>query len=171
MIFIMTATPIQLHQVEGFSIDATAFVIQSHILAMYLPSLFTGFLLEKVGLLRVLLLGVLGLLASVLISLTVHGYIGYWAALVMLGVGWNFLFVGGTVLLTRSYFPPERFKAQATNDFTVFGTQAFVSLSAGTVLYVANWYVLNLIVLPLLFVTFIAILLIRRQITPVPTPV
>ena len=171
MIFIMTATPIQLHQIEGFSIDATAFVIQSHILAMYLPSLFTGFLLEKVGLLRVLLLGVLGLLASVLISLTVQGYIGYWAALVMLGVGWNFLFVGGTVLLTRSYYPQEHFKAQATNDFTVFGTQVFVSLSAGTVLYVANWYVLNLIVLPLLLVTFISILLIRRQITPVPTPV
>jgi MFS family permease len=167
----MTATPIQVHKLEGFSIDATAFVIQSHILAMYLPSLFTGYLLERLGLLRVMLIGVLSLLTSVLISITVHEYIGYWGALVMLGLGWNFLFVGGTVLLTRSYFPPERFKAQATNDFTVFGIQAMASLSAGTVLYFANWIVLNMIVLPLLLVTFIAILLARRQITPVPTQV
>lgn len=169
MSFIMTATPVQLHQLDGYSLDATAFVIQSHILAMYMPSLFTGFLLERLGLLRVMLAGVLSLLASVLLSVTVHEYMGYWGALVLLGLGWNFLFVGGTVLLTRSYLPPERFKAQATNDFTVFGTQALASLSAGTVLYLANWYVLNLITLPLLFMTLIAILLLRRQISPVPS--
>lgn len=169
MSFIMTATPVQLHQLDGYSLDATAFVIQSHILAMYMPSLFTGFLLERLGLLRVMLAGVLSLVASVLISVTVHEYMGYWGALVLLGLGWNFLFVGGTVLLTRSYLPPERFKAQATNDFTVFGTQALASLSAGTVLYFANWFVLNMMVLPLLFVTFIAILLLRRQISPVPS--
>jgi MFS family permease len=169
MSFIMTATPVQLHQLDGYSLDATAFVIQSHILAMYMPSLFTGFLLERLGLLRVMLAGVLSLVASVLLSLTVHEYMGYWGALVLLGLGWNFLFVGGTVLLTRSYLPPERFKAQAINDFTVFGTQALASLSAGTVLYLANWYVLNLIILPLLFMTFVAILLLRRQISPVPS--
>ncbi len=169
MSFIMTATPVQLHQLDGYSLDATAFVIQSHILAMYMPSLFTGFLLERLGLLRVMLAGVLSLVASVLLSLTVHEYMGYWGALVLLGLGWNFLFVGGTVLLTRSYLPPERFKAQAINDFTVFGTQALASLSAGTVLYLANWYVLNLITLPLLFMTLIAILLRRRQISPVPS--
>ena len=169
MSFIMTATPVQLHQLDGYSLDATAFVIQSHILAMYMPSLFTGFLLERLGLLRVMLAGVLSLVASVLLSLTVHEYMGYWGALVLLGLGWNFLFVGGTVLLTRSYLPPERFKAQAINDFTVFGTQALASLSAGTVLYLANWYVLNLITLPLLFMTLIAILLLRRQISPVPS--
>lgn len=169
MSFIMTATPIQVHQLDGFSLDATAFIIQSHILAMYLPSLFTGFLLERLGLLRVMLAGVLSLMASVLISLSIHTYIGYWGALVMLGLGWNFLFVGATVLLTRSYQPSERFKAQAANDFTVFGTQAFASLSAGTVLYVADWLVLNMIVLPLLLVTFIAILLFRRQIRPAPS--
>jgi MFS family permease len=169
MSFIMTATPIQVHQLDGFNLDATAFIIQSHILAMYLPSLFTGFMLERLGLLRVMLAGVLSLVASVLISLSIHTYIGYWGALVMLGLGWNFLFVGGTVLLTRSYLPPERFKAQAANDFTVFGTQAFASLSAGTVLYIADWIVLNMIVLPLLLVTFIAILLLRRQITPAPS--
>ena len=169
MSFIMTATPVQLHQLDGYTLDATAFVIQSHILAMYMPSLFTGFLLERLGLLRVMLAGVLSLVASVLLSLTVHEYMGYWGALVLLGLGWNFLFVGGTVLLTRSYLPPERFKAQAINDFTVFGTQALASLSAGTVLYLANWYVLNLITLPLLFMTFIAILLLRRQISPIPS--
>lgn len=169
MSFIMTATPIQVHQFDGFSLDATAFIIQSHILAMYLPSLFTGFLLERLGLLRVMLAGVLSLMASVLISLSIHTYMGYWGALVMLGLGWNFLFVGATVLLTRSYLPPERFKAQAANDFTVFGIQAFASLSAGTVLYLTDWYVLNTVVLPLLGVTFIAILLFRRQIRPAPS--
>ncbi len=87
----------------------------------------------------------------------------------LLGVGWNFLFVGGTVLLTRSYLPLERFKVQATNDFTIFGMQALASLSAGTVLFYADWEILNLISLPLLLLTLGAILSLRRQIMLIPS--
>jgi hypothetical protein len=85
------------------------------------------------------------------------------AGVVLLGVGWNFLFVGGTVLLTHSYRPAERFKSQAANDFTMLAVQAFTSLSAGTVLFYADWDVLNLINLPFLALTTASVLAVRRQ--------
>ena len=86
----------------------------------------------------------------------------YWAALVLLGLGWNFTYVGATVLLTRSYRPSERFKAQATNDFTIFGIQAIASLSAGTIIYSAGWVALNLITLPFLILMLGALLFLRN---------
>ena len=150
MSFIMTATPVNMGVIEGFSLAQTTLVIQSHIIAMYLPSLFTGIILERLGLVKVMTTGVLLLLACVGLGLVSTHFIHYWGALVLLGLGWNFLFVGGTVLLTRSYRPAERFKAQATNDFLIFGLQAFTSLSAGTVLFTANWQALNLLNLPFL---------------------
>jgi MFS family permease len=168
MSFIMTATPIHLHDIEGFDLDATARVIQSHIMAMYVPSLFTGVLIERLGLVRVMLAGVLTLFACVALALISREITHYWGALVLLGFGWNLLFVGGTVLLTRSYHAAERFKAQAANDFAIFGTQAVASLSAGSVLFAANWDILNLITLPLLALTFGAILALRQVITPPP---
>jgi MFS family permease len=87
----------------------------------------------------------------------------YWWALVLLGVGWNFLFVGGTVLLTRSYYPRERFKAQAANDFTIFGSQAVASLSAGAVLAFANWDTLMWINLPILLLIGVLIVLLHKN--------
>jgi MFS family permease len=86
----------------------------------------------------------------------------YWGALVTLGVGWNFLFVGGTVLLTQSYRPSERFQAQAVNDFTIFGAQGFSSLIAGAVIYYASWEVLSLLNLPFLLILLIAIVALGR---------
>jgi MFS family permease len=168
MTFMMTATPVHLHQIEGYPLAATTRVIQSHILAMFLPSLFSGFLIERLGVMRLSLLGVGCLLASVTAALVSHELIQYWAVLVMLGVGWNFLFVGGTVLLTRTYRPAERFKAQATNDFAVFGLQAVGSLSAGTVLYVANWQMIGLISLFPLLITLVALRSLRRQVALLP---
>jgi MFS family permease len=146
----MTATPLQMHTVSHFSLDATAFVIESHIIAMYLPSLFTGFLIEKLGLTRLMLVGIALMVLTVAIGVVSREVLHYWWALVLLGLGWNFLFVGGTVLLTRSYYPAERFKAQAANDFTIFGSQALAALSAGSVLFLANWDVLLLLTLPIL---------------------
>jgi MFS family permease len=166
MTLIMTATPIQMSSHQGFSLSQTTFVIQSHIIAMYLPSLFSGFLIARMGLLRVMLGGV-GLLAGcVALAISGTSLANYWSALVMLGVGWNFLFVGGTVLLTRTYFPAERFKAQAVNDFTVFGTQALASLSSGTLLFLASWNILVLISLPFLALILLTILLVRQRISP-----
>lgn len=169
MSFIMTATPVMMGVIEGFSLAQTTLVIQSHIIAMYLPSLFTGFIVERLGMVKVMVTGVLLLLACVALGLVSTRFIHFWGALVLLGLGWNFLFVGGTVLLTRSYRPAERFKAQAANDFLIFGIQAFTSLSAGTVLFTANWKVLNLLNLPFLLAMLAVIFIWRRNLAIAPT--
>ena len=158
MSFMMTATPISMHVVDGYTLEQTAWVIQSHVIAMYLPSLFTGFVIQRLGVTRVMWVGVLTLFVCVLLAVIDRGLIHYWGALVLLGVGWNFLFVGGTVLLTQSYRPPERFQAQAINDFLIFGVQAIVSLSAGAVIYYASWEILSLLNLPFLLLLLSAIL-------------
>jgi MFS family permease len=162
MSFIMTATPVQMHTMQGFSLQETAWVIESHIIAMYLPSLFTGYLLLKLGLKRLMLIGWLCLMACVGLGMISRVLLEYWGTLVLLGVGWNFMFVGATVLLTQSYRAPERFKAQAVNDFTIFGTQALASLSAGTVLFRASWETLMLLNLPALLVMLLVLLQMRR---------
>lgn len=155
MSLIMTATPVEMHNMHGFSLTDTAWVIQSHIIAMYLPSFFTGLLFTRFGERQVMLIGVLCLLGCVILGLASNVLFEFWGALVLLGVGWNFLFVGGTVLLTRCYRPAERFKVQAVNDFTVFGVQAFTSLSAGVLLFQASWNVLLLANLPALLLMLI----------------
>ena len=167
MTLIMTATPIHMNHNHGFTLADTTFVIQSHIIAMYLPSLFSGILIARLGLFRVMLVGV-GLLFSVAVfAIAGSSLANFWAALVMLGIGWNFLFVGGTVLLTQTYFPAERFKSQAVNDFTVFGTQAVASLSSGTMLFLASWNILILFSLPFLFLILLVILIMRQRILAV----
>ncbi len=161
MSLIMTATPISMHIMDGYSLDETAWVIQSHLIAMYLPSLFTGHLVHRFGVLQVMISGVLLLFVSVSIALLHSHLLHYWMMLVLLGVGWNFLFVGGTILLTRNYRPTERFKAQTTSDFTIFGIQALTSLSAGTLIYLVGWNWLNMLTLPVLVI--ILLLLVKRR--------
>jgi MFS family permease len=162
MSFIMTATPVHMHNQAGFTLGATALVIESHIIAMFLPSLFTGFLLERLGELRVMLMGIAAMLGTVLLGLVSRDLLDYWAALVLLGVGWNFLFVGATLKLTQSYRPSERFKAQGFNDFSIFSVQALLSLSAGVALFRTSWGTLNLMMLPLLALVLTAIVLTRK---------
>lgn len=169
MSFIMTATPVYLHSAH-FSLDESAAVIQSHIVAMFLPSLFTGILIERFGVLRVMSAGVLCLAATVALAVGNRELVHYWGALVLLGVGWNFLFVGATVLLPRSYTPAERFKAQAANDFTIFAVQGVASFSSGTVLVLANWNVLNLSTLPFLALALWAIYHLRGSLKPAVQP-
>lgn len=164
MSMIMTATPVSMHVIDGHSLDITARVIQSHIIAMFLPSLFTGVIVGRLGAVRVMTIGVFAMLACVVLALISHEIMHYWSALVLLGVGWNFLFVGGTTLLTTTCRPAERFKAQATNDFMVFGTQAIASLSAGTVLHLASWEILNFLMLPVLIMTLLAILVLHDKV-------
>ena len=165
MSFIMTATPVHMHNQAGFTLGATALVIESHIIAMFLPSLFTGFLLERLGELRVMLMGIAAMLGTVLLGLVSRDLLAYWAALVLLGVGWNFLFVGATLKLTGSYRPAERFKAQGFNDFSIFSVQALLSLSAGVALFRTSWGALNLMMLPLLALVLTAIVLTRKETT------
>jgi len=122
----------------------TAWVIQSHLLAMYGPSLFSGRLIGRIGVRAGMGIGLALMLACVVIDSTGRDLMHYWWGLVMLGIGWNLLFVAGTALLTTTYDPAERYRAQAVNEFSVFGTQALASLLAGPAIHLLGWRTLNL---------------------------
>lgn len=161
MTLIMTATPLSMHVNDQISLEQTASVIRAHVLGMYLPSLVTGFLIEKVGVAKLMFVGALGLFAASIIGLQGHSVLHYWWALVLLGVGWNFLYVGGTTMLTYTYSMAERYRAQAVNEFMVFGTSATASLLAGTVMHFYGWSTLMLIPIPFLIVICIALVVLR----------
>ena len=163
MSFIMTATPISMHVLHAHSIDDTAFVIQGHVIAMYAPSLATGFLVDRLGLTRMMAAGALTLLACIGVTASGQSVAAYWTGLVLLGAGWNLLFVGSTVLLTRSYAPSERFRAQGLNDVVVFGTQALASLASGAVLHRFGWVAMNLAMVPVLLLVLALLVTSRTQ--------
>jgi MFS family permease len=163
MTLIMTATPLSMHINDGYSVDATANVIRAHVLGMYVPSLVSGFLIERIGVVRMMLVGALGLLGTSIVGLQGQNYMHYWLALLMLGVGWNFLYVGGTTMLTYAYTMTERFSAQAINEFLVFGTSATASLLAGTVMYFFGWHRLMWIPIPILLIVCVALLVVRKD--------
>lgn len=163
MTLIMTATPLSMHVNEGYSLEDTSSVIRAHVLAMYVPSLFAGFLIERLGVTRLMMAGTAGLLATSIIGLQGHALMHYWWALVLLGVGWNFLYVGGTTLLTYSYSMAERFRAQGVNEFLVFGMSASASLLAGTVMFYFGWTTLMLVPIPVLLAITAALILVRKD--------
>lgn len=151
MSFIMTATPVSMHVMDGFSLHQTKVVLQSHVIAMFLPSLFTAFLLKYLGLTKIMLLGVVLFFTSIFIAFSSHALSYYWWSLVLLGLGWNFLFIGGTNLLPKSYNENEKFQVQSINDFLIFGLQALAALSAGWFVFNFGWEVVLLSTIPLLF--------------------
>lgn len=157
MILAMTATPIAMVHHHHALADA-ATVIQLHVLGMFLPSFFTGSLIARFGVLRVMLSGVALLTGHVLTTLTGTGFESFAAALILLGVGWNFLYVGGTTLLTTTYTAAERGRAQATNDLSIFVVGLLSSLSAGALLDAAGWQMTNLLLLPWLATAALALL-------------
>ena len=163
MTFVMTATPLSMHVHDGFALEDTARVIQWHVLGMYVPSLISGFLIERFGVIKLMALGVIGLLGACMVGLQGHSYMHYWYALVLLGVGWNFLYVGGTSLVTRTYRLEERFRAQAVNEFCVFGTSASASLLAGTIIHLYGWHTLVLAPVPFLLITLAGLFLVRKD--------
>lgn len=163
MTLIMTATPISMHVNDGYALEETMSVIRAHVLGMYVPSLAAGFLIEKLGVTRMMTIGVFGLLATSIIGLQGHTVMHYWWALVLLGVGWNFLYVGGTTMLTYTYSMAERFRAQAVNEFLVFGTSATASLLAGTVMYYFGWNTLMLVPIPILVAIAVALVTVRKD--------
>ncbi len=163
MTLIMTATPLSMHINDGFSLEQTAGIIRSHVLGMYVPSLFSGFLIERLGTVRMMSFGGVALILASVFGMQGHTYMHYWYALVFLGVGWNFLYVGGTTMLTLTYSMNERFKAQAFNEFTVFGISATASLLAGTVIHLYGWFTLVIVPLPLLVLTLASLFFVRRD--------
>jgi len=163
MTLVMTATPLSMNVMDGHSLGVTAGVIRAHVLAMYIPSLISGFLIEKLGVVRMMFFGAITLLATAVVGLQGHTVLHYWWALVLLGVGWNFLYVGATTMLTYTYSIAERFRAQGINEFMVFGTSATASLLAGTVMHYFGWFRLMLIPIPVLLIVCIALIVIRKE--------
>lgn len=157
MIMVMTATPLAM-QICGQSLGASATVIQWHVLGMFLPSFFTGNLIRRFGVLSIMGAGIVLLGGHVAIALSGIEFLHFLSGLVLLGVGWNFLFIGGTTLLTEAYQPAERAKTQAAHDFLMFGSVSLASFSAGGLLNAWGWQSVNLTVFPFLGAALIAVL-------------
>lgn len=155
MSYLMTATPLSMHKLHGHSLNDTKWVIQSHIAAMFIPSLFTALLVKRIGLKNLMLAGTIIYAVVTVIALSGEQVMHYWWALILLGIGWNFLFLTGTSLLPQSYQASERHKVQAINDFIIFGFQAIASLMAGWILFKAGWHVVVLTGLPFIVILFV----------------
>ncbi|WP_298446980.1 MFS transporter [uncultured Marinobacter sp.] len=152
MSFIMTATPLSMTEMSGHDLDDAKRVIQLHIMAMYLPSLISGWLTRVVGIPLMMAAGLLAYLGCIVLAASGIEFHHYLSALVLLGIGWNFLFVGGTTLLPRGYTDAERFRVQGLNDVFVFGSQATAALSAGVILSWVGWSALVMVAVPFLVI-------------------
>jgi MFS family permease len=155
MNLLMTATPLAM-DICGLPFDDTAFILQWHVIAMFAPSFFTGDLIKRFGVLTILSVGAALMFACIGIALSGVTLMHFWWALVLLGLGWNFLFIGGTTLLTETYRPEERAKVQGTNDFIVLGVQGVTSLSSGVLITSTGWTQLNTYALPIVAMTALA---------------
>ena len=157
MILAMTATPIAMvHHHHGLGTAAT--VIQLHVLGMFLPSFFTGSLITRFGVLRIMLTRVPLSPGHILMTFTGTGFASFATALVFLGVGWNFMYIGGTTLLTGTYTVVEKARAQAINDMTIFAVGLTCSFSAGWLLQTLGWQNMNLALVPWLLASGISLL-------------
>ena len=165
----MTATPIAMQE-HHHGITETAFVIQWHVLGMFLPSFFTGNLIQRFGAPRIMLVGVAFLLSHVAIALSGVEFLHFVSALTLLGVGWNFAYLGGTNLITETYRPSEKAWAQGINDFTVFITVVIASFASGALLHLYGWVGVNLLALPLLIAVgaMLVVYLVRYRPEPAP---
>ncbi|MBP8297532.1 MAG: MFS transporter, partial [Burkholderiales bacterium] len=161
MNLLMTATPLAMGH-EQHSYAAAAFVIEWHVIGMYAPGFFSGHLIRRFGVLRIMAAGVALNFLCVGIALSGHEVMHFWWALFLLGVGWNFLYVGGTTLLTETYRPEERAKVQGINDSCVFATMAVSSFSSGLLLHADGWTMLNRISLVPLALLLVALLWMAR---------
>jgi len=147
MTLVMTATPLAVIA-HNFQFSDAAFIIQWHVFAMFAPSFFTGSVIKRVGVLPVIAAGGLAILGCIAINLAGADMVHFVTALVLLGVGWNFMFVGGTTLLTAVIARPEQAKVQGLNDFLVFGSVAVASLSSGALQHALGWQAVNMGALP-----------------------
>jgi MFS family permease len=154
MSFVMTATPINMRELCGIELADTKRVIQGHIVAMFAPSLVSGWLISRFGHGRMIAAGAAMFGVVVIIGLAGQELMHFWGSLVLLGVGWNLLFVGGTSLLPLCHTPAEQFKAQAANDLVVFGSQAIAGLSAGWFLFSFGWNTMMFACVPFILAAF-----------------
>ena len=164
MMLIMTPTPLSI-VAHGHGRGDAYDVIAAHTVAMFGPSFFTGTAIKRFGVLVVMTMGTVLLAGCVAISVSGHDMHQYFAGLILLGIGWNFLFIGGTTLLTECYDESEKAKAQGFNDLLVFGIVAMTALSSGSIFHFSGWEWLNLTSIPFLLVTFVATtwLMVKRR--------
>ncbi len=155
MNLLMTATPLAM-DICGLPFADTAFILQWHVIGMFAPSFFTGNLIKRFGVLNILIVGAALMFVCIGIALAGVTLMHFWWALVLLGVGWNFLFIGGTTLLTETHRPEEKAKVQGTNDFIVLGVMGLTSPSSGILIGSAGWASLNAYALPIVAMTALA---------------
>ena len=168
MVLMMTATPIAMKAQFGHHEVDAMFVVQWHMVGMFAPSFITGSLIARFGLLNVLLAGLLLSACSAIVGALGGSISHFWLANVLVGMGWNFLFVGGTALLTYTYRPSERAKAQGINDFLVFGAVAIFSGSSGWIQTVLGWNTVCYLVLPFITAVFISVCWLKLYPSAVP---
>ncbi len=147
MNLVMTSTPLAMLACDHSVTDATL-GLQWHVLAMYIPSFFTGSLIGRFGIDRIVILGLTLIFGSAVVALSGITLWHFWTVLVLLGVGWNFAFIGATTMVTQCHTPAERNKVQAFNDFLVFGSMALGSFSSGQLLARFGWAAVNEVVFP-----------------------
>lgn len=162
MSLVMTSTPLAMDHYEH-SFANTAWVIQWHALAMFAPSFVTGYIIRRLGAPQVIMIGIAINLAACLIALTGVDVWAFWVSLFLIGLGWNFMFIGGTTLATKTYTPAERNKVQGLNDFIVFSVVAMASLSSGFLHAYLGWQAVVIGVLPLLSAVLLAVLWLRLR--------
>ena len=155
MAFLMTATPLSMHHLSNINIGQVSIVMQFHIIGMFLPSIFTGKLIIKYGHSKMIYLGSLIFLICIIFSYFDQNFINYLISLILLGVGWNFVFITSTDLLVKNYSSNERFRAQGFNDLIVFSVQAMASLSAGYFILNFGWSFVNILCIPLVLIILI----------------
>jgi MFS family permease len=156
MSFVMTAAPLAMVMHHHHQNDAVL-GIQWHVLAMFGPSFFTGSLIARFGAPRIIAFGLILLIGCAAVGLTGVSVGHFWLSLILLGLGWNFGFIGGTTLVTRIYRPEEKERVQAVNDFVIFGVVAFASFSSGEILLIGGWNAVNIIALPVALVSLAAL--------------
>ncbi|HEY8290685.1 MAG TPA: MFS transporter [Acetobacteraceae bacterium] len=170
MNLVMASTPLQM-LLCGYGVAASADVIRAHSVSMYAPGFVTGRLIQKFGVHQIICVGALLTTGCVMVNLYFAPYVAtFMVALALLGVGWNFMFVGGTTILTTAYAPEERVRVQATHDFIVFGSVAGTAFSSGAIQATAGWDVLNLTVLPPVAIALVVVCwhwLARSRLEPV----
>lgn len=164
MTLTMSATPLAMLAC-GFKFADSATVIQAHVVAMFLPSFFTGSLIARFGVLRIIAVGGVLMLGCAFINLAGVDFNNFLIANMLVGLGWNFTYVGGSTLLTQTYTPSERAKVQASHDFTVYAATATAAALSGVLAAKAGWTVINLAAIPLMLVIITAssMLLLRER--------
>jgi MFS family permease len=164
MNLLMTATPLAMGSC-GHPYGAAASVIAAHVVAMFAPSFFTGSLIQRFGVLQVILAGVALMLACVAVAVSGQQVTNFGWALVLLGLGWNFMYVGGTTLLTEAHHPSEKAKTQGLNEILIFGLMTLSSFSSGVLVHAVGWTLLNYLALPMLALAGLAAawLLVQRR--------